>query len=179
MYRGIETSFILFFTLCGLTQWGRETHICVSKLTTIASDNDLSPGRRQAIIWTNAEILLIGPLGINLSEILGEIHTFSFKKMRLKRSSGKWRPFYLGLNVLNTLMATFMESPIQHCIGVDLIGIYLYRRWGRLRNGVVLISTAHYLTNWMTNAVQSQEFTIGTDWNGSHPILLSLWVRSA
>ena len=29
----------------------------------IGSDNGLSPGRRQAIIWTNAGILLIGSLG--------------------------------------------------------------------------------------------------------------------
>ena len=45
----------------GLTHWGRVTHICVSKLTTIGSDNGLSPDRRQAIIWTNTVILLIGP----------------------------------------------------------------------------------------------------------------------
>ena len=32
-------------------------------------------GRRQAIIWTNA-ILLIGPLETNFTEILIEIHTF-------------------------------------------------------------------------------------------------------
>ena len=51
-------------------------HICVSKLTTIGSDNGLEPGRRQAIIWTNAGILLIAPLGTNLSEILIEIETF-------------------------------------------------------------------------------------------------------
>ena len=57
----------------GLTHWGRVTHICVGKLTIIASDNSLAPGRRQAIIWTNAEILLIGPLGTNFSEILIEI----------------------------------------------------------------------------------------------------------
>ena len=43
-----------------LTHWGRVTHICVSKLTTIGSDNGLSPGQRQAIIWTIAGILLIG-----------------------------------------------------------------------------------------------------------------------
>ena len=84
-----------------LTHWGRVTHICVSKLTVIGSDNGLSPGRRQAIISTNAGILLIGPLGTNFSEILIEIHTFSFKKMHLKVSSGKWRPSCLGLNVLN------------------------------------------------------------------------------
>ena len=33
-----------------LTHGGRVTHICVSKLTIIGSDNGLSPGRRQAII---------------------------------------------------------------------------------------------------------------------------------
>ena len=63
------------------------THICVSKLTNIGSDNGLSPGRRQAIIWINARILLIRPLGTNFSEISFEINTFSFKKLHLKMSS--------------------------------------------------------------------------------------------
>ena len=76
------------------------THIYVGNLTIIGSDNGLSPDRRQAIIWTNDGILLIGPLGTNFSEILIEILTFSFKKMRLKVSSAKRRPFCLGLNVL-------------------------------------------------------------------------------
>ena len=76
------------------------THICVSKLASIASDNGLSPGRRQAIIWTNAGILLIWPLGTNFNEILIGIQTFSFKKMHLKMLSAKWRPFCFGLNVL-------------------------------------------------------------------------------
>ena len=34
-----------------LTHWSWMTHICVSKLTIIGSDNGLPPGRRQAIIW--------------------------------------------------------------------------------------------------------------------------------
>ena len=50
-------------------------HICMSKLTIIGSDNGLPPGRRQAIIWTNAKLLLIGPLGTNFIEILIEIQT--------------------------------------------------------------------------------------------------------
>ena len=83
-----------------LTHWGRVRHICVSKLTIIGSDNGFSPGRRQAIIWTKAGLLLIGPLGTNFSEILIKILTFSFKKMHLKVSSAKRRPFCLGLNVL-------------------------------------------------------------------------------
>ena len=63
-----------------LTHWGQVTHICVSNLIIIGSDNDLSPGWRQAIIWTNAEILLIGLLGTSFSEILIKIRIFSRKK---------------------------------------------------------------------------------------------------
>ena len=76
-----------------LTHWGRETHICFGKLTIIASDNGLLPGRRQAIIWTNAGTLLTGPLGTNFSEILIGIQTLSFKKIDLKMPSAKCRPF--------------------------------------------------------------------------------------
>ena len=53
--------FVLEMKHSRLTHWGRVTHICVSKLRIIGSDNGLSPGRRQAIIWTNAGILLIWP----------------------------------------------------------------------------------------------------------------------
>ena len=71
----------------------------VDKLTIIGSDNGLSPGRCQAIVWTNAGKLLIGTLGINFSKILTGIQTFSFMKIHFKMSA-KWRPFCLDLNVL-------------------------------------------------------------------------------
>ena len=71
--------------IMSLTQWGRVTHLCVSNLTTISSDNGLSLGRRQAIIWANAEILLIQTSGhISVILILISIHTFSFMKRHLK-----------------------------------------------------------------------------------------------
>ena len=73
-------------------------HICIGKLTIIGSDNGLSPEQRQAINWTNAGILLIGPLGTNFSEILIEIQTFSLKKMHFKMSSAKCS-FHLSLYV--------------------------------------------------------------------------------
>ena len=69
-----------------LTHWGRVMHICVGKLTIIGSDNGLSPGRRQAIIWTNAGLLLIWPLGTNFSEFLIEIQIFLLNKIGLKVS---------------------------------------------------------------------------------------------
>ena len=72
------------------------THICVSKLGIIASDNGLPPGRCQAIIRINAGILLIWSSGTKFTEMLIENHA-SFKKMRLKMSSAKWQPFCLGL----------------------------------------------------------------------------------
>ena len=82
-----------------LTHWRWVTHIYVDKLTIVGSDNGLSAGQCQAIM-TNDGILLIGPLGTNFSKILIEIQTFSFKKMCLKVSCGKWRPSCFGLNVL-------------------------------------------------------------------------------
>ena len=91
------------------------THIWVNKLTIIGSDNGLSPGRRQAFIWTNAGILLIGPLGTNFSEILIENWTFSFKKMHLKMSSTKRRPSCLGLNVLKVNSYVSIDGLVQGC----------------------------------------------------------------
>ena len=64
-----------------------------NKTTIIGSYNGLSPGQCQAIIWTNAGILLIWTLGTNFSEILSEINTFSFKEMHLHMLSEKRRPF--------------------------------------------------------------------------------------
>ena len=73
------------------------THIWDHKITIIGSDNGLSPGRRQATVWTNAAVLLIGPLGTIFSEISTENHRFSSKKMDLKMSSTKCGPFCFGL----------------------------------------------------------------------------------
>ena len=71
-----------------ITQWGWVTHICVSNLTIICSDNDLSPGRRLAIFWTNADFLnwsLENKLQSNLnrnSNIFNEENTFEKCRMR-------------------------------------------------------------------------------------------------
>ena len=73
-----------------LTHWGRVTHICVSKLTWPAPSHYLNQ-------WW---IIVNWTLGTNFSEILIEILIFSFKKMRLKVSSAKRRPFCLGCSVL-------------------------------------------------------------------------------
>ena len=109
----------------------------------VGSDNGLSPGRRQAIIWTNAGILLIGPLRTNFSEILIEILTFSFKKMHLKMSFGKWPPSCLGLNVLS----------VNHC-NVVCDSVYILSReltyWGRDEMDNISQTTFPKAFSWMT-----------------------------
>ena len=129
------------------------THICVGKLTIIGSDNGLSPAWRQAIIWTNAGILLIGPLGTNFSEILIRIQTFSFTKMHLKMLSAKWRPFCLGLNVFrkhvapNRWQATGLDAwasrvkcPARFVSHLHEICIYIYE----LFIAFVFLLVVHY-----------------------------------
>ena len=86
------------FWLCFnvLTHWGRVTYICVSKLAIIL-DNLLAPGRRRAIIWSNAGILDIrNKLQWNLnrnSYIF--IHENAFENVVCKMAA-----IYLGFNVL-------------------------------------------------------------------------------
>ena len=120
----------LLVNLCvsTLIDWGRVTRICVGNLTIIGSDNCLSPGQRHAIIWTDAGILLIGPSKTDFNEII-HFHSRNFWKCPLiarfmgptwgpsgadmtqvgprwapwtllSGSSGRWRPFCLGLHVL-------------------------------------------------------------------------------
>ena len=79
-----------------LTHWGQVTHIYVSKLAIVGSDNGLLPGQHKTIIGANPGILLIPTLGTNFSEIF----ILSFKNMHMKMSSGKWQPFCLSPYVL-------------------------------------------------------------------------------
>ena len=114
-----------------LTHWGRVTHICARNLTIIGPDNGLSPGRRQAIIWTTAGVLLIGPWGTNFCEILIDIQTFSFKKMHLRMASAKWHSFCLSLNVLKIF---FIRDLTVSCSDT-----YQIWRWYSTGNSVFII----------------------------------------
>ena len=64
-------------------------HICVSNLTIIGSNIGLWPGQRQAIIWTNAGLLLIGPSETNFSEILIKIHHIFIQENAFE--NGVWK----------------------------------------------------------------------------------------
>ena len=116
-------------------------HICISKLTISCSDNGMSPDQCQAITWTNAEILLIGPLGTNFSEILIEIYTFWYKKMHLKMLSRKWQPFCFGLKVLMSLKLCRM------IFNRDSVRIWMFSwtYWGRVTHICVGKLRQHYI----------------------------------
>ena len=127
-----------------LTHWGRVVHICVSKLTIIGSDHGLSPGRRQAMIWTNAGILLIGTSGTNFSEIFIEIHTFSFKKIHLKMSFRKWCPFCRGLNMWNL---DFAEHYHIHVAVTLLYWLQLHPAKALLKLGYGSVTILYFLSD--------------------------------
>ena len=76
--------------------------------TIIGYDNGLSPG-----------ILLTGPLGTHFSEILIAIHAFSFKKMYLKMSSAKWRPYCPG--EMNYVVCSFVHMPVTIIVCILVI----------------------------------------------------------
>ena len=125
-------------------------HICVAKLTIIGSDN----GRHQAIIWTSAGILLNGPLGTNFSEISIRIQSLSFKEMHLKMSSGKWRPFCRGLNVL-TLTEVYPLFVSRWMSTIFIVTYSTERRWlhcivhyfpCRIQRHVAVVSMLRFVT---------------------------------
>ena len=117
-----------------LTHWGRVTHICVGKLTIIGWDNGLSPGGRQAIIWTNAGLLSTGPLWTYFSEYLIKIQQFSLKTMHLKVLPARWGPPCLSLNVLNRID----YKQILECALWVMIHLWhgLSTRWSNLIPGI-------------------------------------------
>ena len=121
------------------------THICIDKLTITGSDNSFSPERCQAIIRSKAGILSIQTLGTNFSEILSKTDSFSVKKMHSKMSSGKWRPFFLGLNVsiINRTPATALTPYCNTLLWLShQCGIIITKYWKQNLQWFVIIACA-------------------------------------
>ena len=103
----------LLMTWLSLAHWGQVTPICVGKLAIIGSDNGLSPGRRQAIIWTNAGIFLIGPLWTQFGEILIGIQTISFKNVVCKMTVISYLPQCVNWSAVHGIVSYWASSK-QH-----------------------------------------------------------------
>ena len=156
----------LLIALDFLNHWGRVPHICVNKLTVIGSDNGLSPDQSQAIIWTNAGTVLIGPLGINFSRIVIKHYTFSIKKMHLKMTCGKWRPHCLGLSVLKSKLHGRRREMGSQCVLIERLTIYYH--YCRAVWNIMLLC---YIGNQLLRAIC--EFIDLTPW-----LMLNHYVRN-
>ena len=83
-----------------LTYLGLVKHLWVNKPNTIGSNNGLSSDRHQAIIWTSAKIIIDKNWTVsnNLQWNLNR-NLYILVKENAFENVGKWRPFYIGLNV--------------------------------------------------------------------------------
>ena len=102
--------------LAGLTHWGRVTHICINKTTIIGSDNGLSPGRCQAIIWTNAGILLIGTLGTNNSEISNQMSFLFIREIAYENVIWKMAAILFRPQCVKAWVLSYKEDRVRWAI---------------------------------------------------------------
>ena len=123
-------------------------------LTNIGSDNGLSPGRCQTIIWSR-----------DRSNIVNGTHRNKLQwKIRLTMSSAKYQPFCVSLNVLTNWrrdkMATILQTVLLntfswmktlkfwlkfHWILFQTVQLIIFQHWFRWWLGAIL-ATSHYIT---------------------------------
>ena len=131
---------------CVSTHWGRVTHKCVGTLTSMGSDNGLSPGRRQTIIWANNGILLIGPLGTSFSEILLEFIHFHSRtciwKCRLENGG-----HFVSASMCQPL-GSIQVSSLQYDVHVYYMTFYIYVRYEVTHEGRIYVFVQYVSTRW-------------------------------
>ena len=96
-----------------------EAEWCVSKHSFIGSENGLTPGRSQAIIWTNARILLIGPFGTNFSEIFIEIRIFHPRK-RIWKCRLRFVGHFVSASMCYMRICIFCKPKMRHTLNILL-----------------------------------------------------------
>ena len=132
------------------------THICVSKLTIIGSDNGLSPGRHQAIIWTNAGIMLIGTLeqtsGKSCSKFFHLISRKCIWKCRLEMAAILSRPQCVKYDKSNT--------GFEHKLRRTLTEIWLWGTWSSQRALplIIFLHDTHHLTTFRNQSPVYPQF---------------------
>ena len=88
-----SVSLHLHLNWMALTHCNLVTPYGVKNLGNFGPDSALSLIRYRVITWNNRDILLIGPIGTNCSDIPIKLPTLSFKKMHFKRSAAKYQPY--------------------------------------------------------------------------------------
>ena len=134
------------YGLFDLTRWGRLTHMSQYTNHHWFRYHGLSPGRRQAIIWTNAGILLVGPLGTNSSIIFVQENGFESVvcKMASILSRLQWVKMRLGsaykciMIVQAVSSSNSLSCPWSHVLGIPFI--WFTGTWRRIIVFVLHIS---------------------------------------
>ena len=105
---------------------------------TLGSDNGLSPGRRQAIIWNNAGILLIWSYRDKLQWNIKR-NSYIFIQQNAFENVACKMALYLGLDVLNfgDTYITTQTIPLKICIWKT-----------RLQNGSLFVVKAPNVDTW-------------------------------
>ena len=111
-----------------LTLWGRVTHICVSKQAIIGSENGLSPGRCQVIIWTCAGLLVIWTFGNKLQWNLNKnlyifIQENAFENVVWKMAAILSRPQCVELILI---IITFLQTSISKLMSFTMTRLFEY-----------------------------------------------------
>ena len=127
-----------------LTHLGRVMHIFISKLTIIDSDYGLAPTIYLNHYWNTVDSTLRN----TLSEILSEIHTFSFRKMHLKCPLRNCDNFVSDCKCLLTgtkaIMYDFASAGVppldSHWLGTSLESALMIQ-CKRIKHGQILLYT--------------------------------------
>ena len=136
-----------------LTYWGRVTHICANHWS-----------RQWLVAWTapthylnQCWNIVNWTLGNKLQWNSNRNSNIFIKKMHLKMSSGKSRPFCLGLNVLMMLLAWLLLSFFSSlcCAQVDENWINANVAQHILRNEAIKNSNSYSYEPWKPSAAHS------------------------
>ena len=114
----------------------RVVHICTAKLTISGSDNGLSPERHQAIIWTNAAIImLIESLRTKFSEILIKIQTFPLRKITFQNVVCEMLSISSQPQCVNQVSASHLCKDVSLTLGQSYVPMRKLMGWvlGHLR----------------------------------------------
>ena len=121
---------VLCLVLVVSTHRGRVVHICTAKLTIIGSDNGLSPGQHQAIIWTNAAIMmLIESLRIKFSEILIKIQTFPLRKITFQNVVYEMLSISSQPQCVNQVSASHLCKDVSLTLGQSYVPMRKLMGW--------------------------------------------------
>ena len=135
--------------------------------------------RRQAIIWTDADLVSIGHRERNFSENLIEIQKFSLKKIRFHMPSANWWPFCSGHNVFVSWMVVCRNEHLKKsrhsAAGVRISSL---RTWYSLWWRHQMETFSALLTICAGNSPVPGEFQHKGQWRGALMFsLICVWIN--